>query len=378
MSITIKEVTDQKLLKTFIHLPAKIHQNHHNWVPPIYMDEKEFYDPKKNKAFTYCDTLMILAYREDEVVGRAMGIINHKYNMLHNEKHVRFAFIETRNDQEVFHTLIEHISTWGRTKNMEKLVGPLAFTDKDPQGFLIDGFDEPTVLATNCSFPYMVSLSENEGFTKKVDLVVYHIHIPKEEPPVYKEIYQRFKKQKYDLKVLEFSSRRKVKPYIYLVLNLVNQTFVNIYGFWPFTEKEMDDFANRYLYLINPRFIKLIVNGNNDVVAFVIGMSDISKGIQKAKGNLLPFGFIHILRAGKKSKQLNLLLGAIHPDYQGKGLDVIMGIKMLESARRAGKTTIDSHLELEHNHKVRAEMERVGGKVYKRFRIFEKDIKEIS
>jgi hypothetical protein len=257
---------------------------------------------------------------------------------------------------------------------MEKLVGPLAFTDKDPQGFLIEGFDAPTVIASNCNYPYMVNLTEAEGFVKKVDLVVYQIGIPNEEPPVYKKIYERFQSQTNDLKVLEFSSRRLVKPYIYPVLNLVNQTFVNIYGFWPFTEKEMDDFANRYLYLINPRFIKLVVNGNNNVVAFVIGMSDISKGIQKAKGNLLPFGFIHILRAGKKSKQLNLLLGAIHPDYQGKGLDVIMGIKMLESARRAGKTTIDSHLELEYNHKVRAEMERVGGKVYKRFRIFEKSI----
>lgn len=374
MSITIKEVTDQKLLKTFIHLPAKIHQNHHNWVPPIYLDEWSFFDAKKNRAFTYCDTVLILAYRGDEVLGRALGIVNHKYNELHNEKDVRFSFIECREDQEIYHTMIAYITDWGKAKGMEKLVGPLAFTDKDPQGFLIEGFDAPTVIASNCNYPYMVKLTETEGFVKKVDLVVYQIEIPKEEPLVYKKIYERFQFQTNDLKVLEFSSRRLVKPYIYPVLNLVNQTFVNIYGFWPFTEKEMDDFANRYLYLINPRFIKLVVNGNNDVVAFVIGMSDISKGIQKAKGNLLPFGFIHILRAGKKSKQLNLLLGAIHPDYQGKGLDVIMGIKMLESARRAGKTTIDSHLELEYNHKVRAEMERVGGKVYKRFRIFEKNI----
>jgi len=374
MNISIKEVSDKKLLKTFIHLPAKIHQNHHNWVPPIYMDEWEFFNPKKNKAFSYCDTVLILAYREDEVLGRAMGIINHKYNEFHKEKDVRFSFIECWDDQEIYHSMIEFIADWGKAKEMEKLVGPLAFTDKDPQGFLIEGFDAPTVIASNCNYPYMVKLSEQEGFAKKVDLVVYQIEIPKEEPPVYEKIYERFQSQTNDLKVLEFSTRRLVKPYIRPVLNLVNQTFVNIYGFWPFTEKEMDDFANRYLYLINPRFIKLIVNGNNDAVAFVIGMSDISKGIQKSRGYLLPFGFIHIFRAGKKSKQLNLLLGAIHPDYQGKGLDVIMGMKMLESARKAGKTTIDSHLELEYNHKVRAEMERVGGKVYKRFRIFEKNI----
>ena len=136
----------------------------------------------------------------------------------------------------------------------------------------------------------------------------------------------------------------------------------------------MYEFANRYLYLINPRYIKLVVNENMEVLSFVIGMSDISKGIQKAKGKLIPVGFIHLLAAGKKSTQLNLLLGAVHPAYQGRGLDVVMGIKLLASAREMGKTTIDSHLELEDNYKVRAEMERVGGKVYKKYRIYIKDI----
>jgi len=374
MKPTIKIVNSKKLLHTFIHLPAIIHKEHQNWVPPIYMDDREFFNPKKNKAFSYCDTILILALREQEVVGRAMGIINHKYNKQHHEKDVRFSFIECWDDQETYHTLIDYIAQWGKSKGMQKMVGPLGFTDKDPQGFLAEGYEEPTVIATNCSFPYMINLTENEGFTKKVDLVVYKIPIPQEEPIFYKKIRVRFEQQNHQLKVLEFSSRRKVKPYIRPVLNLVNQTFAGIYGFWPFTEDEMDDFANRYLYLINPRFIKLMVNNQNEVVAFVIGMSDISKGIQKARGYLLPFGFIHILKAGKKSKQLNLLLGAIHPDYQGKGLDVIMGIKMFDSARRAGKTVIDSHLELEHNHKVRAEMEKVGGRVYKRFRIFEKPL----
>jgi hypothetical protein len=178
------------------------------------------------------------------------------------------------------------------------------------------------------------------------------------------------------LKVLEFTSRRKVKPYIHPVLRLLNSTFTDIFGFIPFTEAEMDDFANRYLFLINPRFIKVVVNDRQEVVAFVIGMSHIGEGIQKAKGYLLPFGIFRIFAAGRKSKQLNLLLGGIDPAYRGKGLDVLMGVKMLESATALGKTTIDSHLELEHNTMVRAEMEKLGGRVYKRFRIFGKELKE--
>jgi ribosomal protein S18 acetylase RimI-like enzyme len=203
---------------------------------------------------------------------------------------------------------------------------------------------------------------------------VYRIPIPEEIPEFYKSIYKRFISRENKLQLREFTSRRQVKPYIYKVLTLVNLTFSGIYGFVPFTLKEMDDFANRYLYLINPRFIKLVLDEKDEVVAFLIAMSHISEGIQKSKGYLLPLGFIPILTAGRKSKQLNLLLGGIDPEYQGRGLDVMMGIKLIESAKRAGKTVMDSHLELENNVKVRAEMEKMGGQVYKRYRIYQKSL----
>lgn len=374
MEIEIKPVTGRNELKTFIHLPAKIHKNHLNWVPPIYMDDRVFFNPKKNRSFDHCDTVLALAWKNGKAVGRIMGIIHHDYNKLHNEQHGRFAFMETWNDQEVFHALIEFVANWAREKGMVKLVGPLAFSDKDPQGFLIEGFNEPVSIASNCNFPYMVDLTVNEGFEKKYDLVVYKIAVPDEIPEFYKKIKKRFEKNNGHLKVLEFTSRRKLKPFIRPVLTLLNQTFTDIYGFIPFTEKEMDDFANRYLFLINPRFVKIIQNEKNEVVSFIIGMSDISEGLKKSKGYLIPFGILHVLRAARKSKQLNLLLGAIDPRYQNRGLDVMMGIKMLESARAAGKTTIDTHLELEYNTKVRAEMEKMGGVVYKKFRIYQKDI----
>jgi hypothetical protein len=304
-----------------------------------------------------------------------MGIIHRKYNEKHNEKHARFAFFETWNDQEVADALITSIENWAIEKGMVRLVGPLAFSDKDPQGFLIEGFDELPVIASNCNFPYQVELLEKNNYSKEVDLVVYQIKIPKTIPEFYLKIYERAKTLNHGLHVLEFESRRKVKPYIHPVLRLLNETFTEIFGFIPFTEAEMDDFANRYLFLINPRFIKIVVNERNEVVAFVIGMSHIGDGIQKAKGYLFPFGIFRIFASARRSQQLNLLLGGIDPAYRGKGLDVLMGVKMLESAKKAEKTVIDSHLELENNSKVRAEMEKMGGVVYKRFRIFGKEIK---
>ena len=372
--IEILEVQSKKDLSKFIHLPAAIHQNHSNWVPPIYMDDWEFFNPKKNKSFDSCDTILLLAFRNKEVVGRIMGIIHRKYNEKHQENHARFAFFETWNDEEVATSLIQSVENWARNKGMDRLVGPLAFSDKDPQGFLIDGFDEPAVIASNCNFPYQSELLVKNAYAKEVDLVAYQIKIPNPIPEFYLKIQERAIRQNQGLQVLEFTSRKKVKPYIHPVLRLLNRTFTEIFGFIPFTEAEMDDFANRYLFLINPRFIKVVVNEQKDVVAFVIGMSHIGEGIQKANGYLFPLGIFHIFASARKSKQLNLLLGGIHPDYRGKGLDVMMGVKMLESASAQGKTVIDSHLELEYNTKVRAEMEKMGGVVYKRFRVFGKDL----
>jgi hypothetical protein len=308
------------------------------------------------------------------VVGRIMGIVHLKYNELHKEKNVRFAFFETWNDDEVATALLQSVEEWGRGKGMERMIGPLAFSDKDPQGFLIEGFDEPVVIASNCNFPYQVELVEKCGYTKEIDLVAYKIDIPHPVPEFYQKIEERAIRNNPGLQVLEFTSRIKVKPYIHPVLHLLNVTFSDIIGFTPFSEKEMDDFANRYLFLINPRFIKLIINEKKEVVAFVIGMSHIGDGIRAAKGKLFPFGIFKIFASARRSKQINLLLGGIDPAYRGKGLDVMMGIKMFESAYKLGKTTMDSHLELESNTKVRAEMEKVGGRVYKRFRIFGKNL----
>ena len=372
MPFDIVEVKSRKLLHTFIHLPAEIHATHPNWVPPIYLDDWTYFNPQKNRAFDNCNTVLLLAFRDHTCVGRCMGIISHEYNKEHHENHVRFAYMETWNDSEVFNGLIDYIARWGAAFGMDTLVGPMGFSDKDPQGFLIEGFDKPVVIATNCNFPYMVDLVTGNGFIKKVDCVVYQIPIPEEIPAFYTLIAERAKQQHKQLHLLEFTSRRKLKPFIRPIFNLINLTFVDIYGFVPFTEQEMNDFANRYLFLINPRFVKIIVTARDEVVAFVIAMDDISEGIRRSHGYLFPIGFIHLLRAAKKSNQLNLLLGAIHPRFQGLGLDVLMGMSLIASAKKNGKTTIDSHLELEYNKKVRSEMEKMGGKVYKRFRIYQK------
>ncbi|NVO20461.1 MAG: hypothetical protein HXX13_12235 [Bacteroidetes bacterium] len=373
MEIEIKIVSNRKDLRKFIHLPARIHASHTDWVPPIYMDDWGFFNPKKNKSFAYCDTVLAIAMKNGECVGRIMGIINNKYNESHNENDARFCFMETWNDKQVHHELIGFIENWARERGKDNLVGPLGFSDKDPQGYMVEGFGEPIVLASNGNLPYMPELLQSEGYSKKVDCVVYKVNIPDQIPDFYRAIYERAL-QRNNIEILEFTSRKKIKPLIHDVLRLLNETFANIYAFVPFEDYEMDDFANRYLPLMDPKFIKVITDKEGRILSFVIGMPDISKGIQACKGYVLPFGIFQIISARKKSKQLNLLLGGIKEEHRGGGLDVIMGVKMLETARKHGISYIDSHLELETNIKMRKEMERMGGVIYKRYRIFQKKL----
>jgi ribosomal protein S18 acetylase RimI-like enzyme len=374
MDIDVRPVCSKRDLRRFIHLPAKIHKGHKNWVPPLYSDEWEFFSEKKNKSFEYSDVILLLAYRGTKLVGRIMGVINYKYNEKHKEKNARFNFLETWDDREVSEVLIRHVEEWARLKGMKKLVGPLAFSDKDPQGFLVEGFHEPISVATHCNYEYMVDHLEAMGFKKDIDLVVYKIQIPEKTPELYLKVAERALRNNPGIKLLEFTRRKELKPMIRPIFSLINETFTDIYGFMPFTLEEMDDFANRYLLIMDPRLIKVVLNERGETAAFIIGMPDISQGIRKSRGYLFPIGFIHLLLAGRRTRQLNLLLGAIHPDYQNRGLDTIMGSAMLESARQQKMEFIDSHLEMESNAKVRAEMEYMGGKVYKRYRVFGKPL----
>lgn len=374
MAVETREVRGKKDLKTFIYLPEKIHANHANWVHPIYMDERKYFDSKKNRAFSYCETIMLLAFRGKEAVGRIMGIINHRYNEYKKQKTARFGYLETWEEEEVVQTLLSRIEDWARKKGMTRVVGPYGFSDQDPEGFLVDGFENRATIATYYNFEWMPKLVEKLGYTKDVDYFVYKLDVPKEIPEFYRRIYERAQRRG-NFEVVEFKKRKEIKPMIKPVLSLMNECYMdsNIYGYAPLDEKEMEELAKRYLPVLDPRFVK-VVKKDGEVVAFIVGIPDLTAGIQKARGRLFPFGFLKILRAAKKTKQLDLLLGAIKEKYRGMGLDVMMGVKTLLSANEAGMEIMDTHHELEENVKVRAEMERMGGKLYKRFRVFKKEL----
>ena len=368
--IVIKEVLTRKDLKKFIYLPAKVHRNEPAWLPPIYVDEWLLYNKKKNKSYQYADAVLCMAYRGKKPAGRIMGIINKRYNEIHNENHGRYCFMECYDDQEVVHALITTVEDWARKNGMVKMVGPLGFSDKDPQGFQIEGFEYPSFIVSPTNSPYMPRLIELEGYEKKVDLVNYFIKIPEKLPEVYEKAFSRITHNNgYNL--IEFHSKKELKPYIIPVLELMNETFMEIYGFVPLNDKEKKEFAARYLLIIDPKFVKLVEAGRS-LVGFAIGIPDISPGIKVAKGKLFPFGIFKVLRESKRSKKLLMMLGGVKNAYRGQGIDVLMAVKILESCIKHKMDTIDVHLVLETNKRMRGECERVGGQIIKRFRIYQK------
>jgi hypothetical protein len=370
--IAIKEVLTRRDLRNFIYLPEKVHRDEPGWLPPIYVDEWKLYDRKKNKSFGCADAILLLAYRDHRPVGRIMGIINKSYNSINNEQHGRFCFVECHNDQEVFHALISRIEDWARQNGMEKLVGPLGFSDKDPQGFQIEGFNYPQFITSPTNSPYMVTLVENEGYTKKVDLVNYLGEIPKQLPPVYEKVLERLKDTQ-EYRIIEFQNKKALKPFIIPVLELMNETFSDIYAFVPLNDKEKMDLAARYLPILDPKFVKVVEQGGQ-LIGFAIGIPDLSPGIKACRGRLFPFGILKVLAESKRTKKLIMMLGGIRKEFRGKGIDVLMGAKIIQDGINSRMETIDSHLVLEDNLRMRGEYERIGCEMVKKFRIYQKDL----
>ncbi|MFN8242262.1 MAG: hypothetical protein U0X39_16100 [Bacteroidales bacterium] len=370
--VVIREVLTREDKRKFIYLPEKVHANDPNWLPPIYLDEWELYNKKKNKSYKYADAVLYLAFRGKKPVGRIMGIVNRRYNEIHDEKHGRFCFMECYDDEQVAIALIRKVEDWAREKGMIKMVGPLGFSDKDPQGFQIEGFDEPQFITCPTNLPYLPEMLSRTGYEKHVDLVNYVAPMPESLPEVYTKILNRIG-QNNGFSVREFNTKKELKPFILPVLEVMNQTFREIYGFVPLNEKEKKELAARYLPILDPKFIKVVENHGN-IVGFAIGMPDVSPGIKKAGGRMLPFGIFKVIKEAKRSRKLLMMLGGVLKEFRGQGLDVLLGAKMLESGIRYGMNCIDSHLVLESNSRMRAEYERVNGRVVKKFRIYSKDL----
>ena len=262
---------------------------------------------------------------------------------------------------------------WAKEHGLTKLVGPLGFSNQDPQGFIVEGFEERPSISTIHNFEYVPSLIEKAGYEKEIDFVTYKIPIPDKAPDLYYTLAPRVMKRN-NVTLKQFKRKSQAKPYLPKMLRLMNDTYRGIYGFVPLTEREIKRSIRNYYQIFSPEFLKIVEDAEGNTVAFIIGIRDITLGMKASGGRLFPLGYFKIKRIQGQAKRLDLLLGAIQEKYRNRGLNVLMALAMLKSAQEAGIEYIDSHHELESNTLVQAEMKRMGGFIYKRHRVYKKEL----
>lgn len=371
-SLEIREVNSKRLNKQFIKVPWQVHRKNDNWLPPLLGDQKKFFNPKTNHLFSHGPTIMYLAYDGKKPVGRIMGIISNTYNELHNEKTARFGFLESYNNLAITQSLIEAVEKWAKGFDMNRIIGPYGFSDKDPQGLMIEGFEQLPIVDSPTNPPYLVELVEQCGYEKAFDCHGFINNIKDSVPEHYRKVADRIYENN-NLAIVEPLKRKDLKPLILPVLELVNRTYAHLFGFIRMDEEEMKELANRYLPVIDPRFLKVVFI-NNQMAGFILGLPNFTPGFQKANGRLFPLGFYHILKSMKTTKQVDLMLGAVEPEYRGRGIEVALAIKLFDSCQKAGITTVEAHLVLESNTAMQSEMRRAGYKAHKKFRVYTKQL----
>jgi len=372
--VQIREVITRSDLKKFIEFPFSIYRDNQNWIPPLLMDEYHTLRREKNPAFEYCQAKYWLAYKDGKLAGRIAGIVNRRYIEKWGNQYARFGWVDFIDDAEVVKALFDTAEQWAKEQGMTGVHGPLGFTDMDHEGMLVDGFDELGTLAAIYNHPYYPRHLEKLGYLKDVDWVEFEVKVPKEIPEKADRI-SKIVMQKAGVKVLEAKKAKDLLPYAHEMFEVLNQAFAPIYAFVPLTEKQINMYIKQYFSFIMPDYTKILLDSNNKVAGFVIGMPSLSRALQKAKGRLFPFGFVHLLQAvSKKNKQIDLYLGAIRPDLQGKGADALLMTEMSRSAIKNGVVSAETNIELEENVKVQSHWKYFESRQHKRRRCYIKQL----
>ena len=376
MSITIRPVTTKKEMKQFICFNYELYKGSPYAVPELYSDVRDTLDPDKNAAFEFCEAQPFIALRDDKVVGRIVAIINHKANSAWNKKAVRFGWVDFIDDAEVADALFATVEEWGRERGMTEVHGPLGFTDFDPEGMLIEGFDRIGTMATIYNYPYYPVHMERMGYTKDVDWMEYLLTAPTELPEKHARI-TRIVKEKYGLHVVKYTSHSKLaRERGTAIFELLNEAYAHLYGYSALSPKQIQQYINSYLPLLDLRLVPIIVDKDNNLIGFGVLLPFLAEAFQKARGFMFPFGWWHLIKALKwnKTKTTEMLLVAVKPEYQGKGAVALIFDDIIPVHNQLGYKWSESNPELESNTKMQAQWDYFEREHHKRRRAYKKDI----
>ncbi|HCE48100.1 MAG TPA: N-acetyltransferase [Prevotellaceae bacterium] len=377
MTITIKKVDCKADLKHFIRFNYEMYKGNAFSVPDLYEDMLKTLSPDKNPAFEFCEADYFLAYSDGKIVGRVAAIINKRANAAWHKKAVRFGWIDFVDDDEVSKALIETVAAWGKERGMDMMEGPLGFTDMDAEGMLIEGFDQLSTMATIYNYPYYPQHMERLGLQKEMDWIEMKLKVPDAVPEKYKRIAEVVK-NKCRLHVRKLKSMREVRKDAlgYKIFDLINEAYTPLFGYSRMTKRQIDQYINEYLPILDLDMVTLIENEENEIVGVGISMASLSTALQRAKGKLFPFGWFYLLKSLyiKRPPILDLLLVAVKPEYQNKGVNALLFADLIPIYIKKGFKWGETNPELEVNEKVQSQWQYIDGKIHKRRRCYSKQI----
>jgi len=379
-SITIKKVENKKDLKAFIEFHYDLYEGNKYDVPNLYTDNLNTLSKDKNAAFDFCEAEYYLAYKDGRLCGRVAAIINHRANEKWQRKSVRFGWIDFIDDREVSAALIHAVEDFGRRNGMDEIIGPLGFTDMDPEGMLIWGFDQLGTMATSYNYPYYSKHIEMMGgFEKDNDYVEYYLEVPPTIPEKYAKIASMVE-DRYNLHVKKPTKKEILKEGLgKKIFEIINITFKDLYGYSELSDRQMLQYVKTYFPLADLSLITLIEdrNADNKLVGVGITLPSLSRALQKCRrGRLLPFGWWHILRAIKfhKTEAVDLLLIGVLPEYRAKGANALLFVDLIPRYQAYGFKWGETHVEMETNENVQSQWGALEPINHKRRRCYKKKL----
>ncbi len=350
MNIEVVPVSKSSDIRKFIDFPFSLYRSNRFWVPPLKKAETDILQPHKNPAWEHCDAQFWIALKNGKTAGRIGAIINRLHNEKTGEQLCRFTRMEFIDDPDVSAALMETAVHWAKKRGMNGVHGPLGFTNLDSQGMLIEGFDHLPSIASVYHMPYYQKHLDALGFEKEIDWLEFRLFVPREITDKVKKINE-LTKARYGFTVKTFTRIADVLPYGRRMFAVLNRAFEDLFSVVPFEENLMDFYIKKYISLLNPNFIKLVFDKDNQLAGFIIGVPSLSQAMQKANGSLLPFGWYHISQALKKPKEADLFLTAVDPQYQGGGLTAMLILELQQTFIKYGISDVETTGMIETNQK---------------------------
>lgn len=378
MSVVIKAVSSKKDMKIFVRFANKLYKGNKYYVPCMPFDDINTLDKNKNGAFDFCEAELYLAYKDGKVVGRVAAIINHKANSAWDVKQVRFGWIDFIDDLEVSSALLDAVARYGKERGMTHVAGPLGFTDFDPEGMLVEGFDRLSTMALIYNYPYYPEHMKKLGYYKETGWVEYRITIPEILPENHRRLSEVIK-ERYGLKLRKLTRRQiRKEGYGRKLFQLINETYCVLYGYSLLSDKQIDQYVSLYLSLVDTRMLTFIENPEGELIAAGISIPSLSEALQKCNGEIFPFGWWHLLKAMflKKPDTLDLLLIGVRQDYQSKGVNSLLFVDLFENYKKMGFRYAETNANLETNAKVQAMWHPFEKELHKRRWVFAKEIEQ--